>query len=77
MMYYGHDHLYSPVLLAWDTGTPVERYEYVADPWRGCLRKLPDHGWLVQSAGNLRLWKIRLRRTCSPLQGSIYSITAL
>jgi len=30
LMYYGHDHLYSPVLLAYYTGTPFERYEYDA-----------------------------------------------
>ena len=30
MLYYAHDHLYSPVLLAWSNGAPVERYEYDA-----------------------------------------------
>ena len=32
MKYYGHDHLYSPVLLAWYEGTPGERYEYAERP---------------------------------------------
>jgi hypothetical protein len=39
--FYVHDHLYSPVALVQRNGLSVrERYEYVEDPWRGCLRKL-------------------------------------
>ena len=37
---YLYDHLYNIVALTNSTGTPYERYEYVADPWRGCLWKL-------------------------------------
>jgi len=30
VIYYVHDHLYSPVALVWSTGTVIERYEYDA-----------------------------------------------
>jgi len=30
LIYYVHDHLYSPVALVWSTGTVIERYEYDA-----------------------------------------------